>query len=233
MTPAASPRSISSWRNDEPLRRRLSAGPRPSSAIHLAAPLDLPHILARGDCTWPPKPDSARPIAQPQAAKAKCAKSSGAPPSGRRGRCLSWRRSSAAYYCALDKSTPLRAKAILLAALGYFVLPADTIPDIVLGLGFTDDIAVLTAAITAVRAHMTPAHRLAAKRALAGRLRRRLCAGNRRCKSQTVAAFLLFNAIKGQVCVSLLKPAPDGGGRSLLLVLFTGVHHLVTQIKSK
>ena len=72
----------------------------------------------------------------------------------------------AAYYCALDKNTPLRAKAILLAALGYFVLPADTIPDVVLGLGFTDDIAVLTAAITAVRAHITPAHRLAAKEAL-------------------------------------------------------------------
>jgi uncharacterized membrane protein YkvA (DUF1232 family) len=75
----------------------------------------------------------------------------------------------AAYYCALDRQTPFRAKAILLAALGYFILPADTIPDVVLGLGFTDDIAVLTAAITAVRAHMTPAHRLAAKRALAER----------------------------------------------------------------
>lgn len=73
----------------------------------------------------------------------------------------------AAYYCALDKNTPLRAKGILLAALGYFILPTDTIPDIVLGLGFTDDIAVLTAAITAVRAHMTPAHRQAAKEALA------------------------------------------------------------------
>ncbi|HEY4193204.1 MAG TPA: YkvA family protein [Mesorhizobium sp.] len=73
----------------------------------------------------------------------------------------------AAYYCALDKKTPLRAKAILLAALGYFVLPADAIPDIIFGLGFTDDIAVLTAAITAVRAHITPAHRLAAKEAIA------------------------------------------------------------------
>ena len=39
--------------------------------------------------------------------------------------------------------------------------------DILLGFGFTDDIAVLTAAITAVRAHMTPAHRQAAKEALA------------------------------------------------------------------
>ena len=56
----------------------------------------------------------------------------------------------------------------LLAALGYFVLPANSIPDIIVGLGFTDDVAVLTAAISAVRAHMTPAHRLAAKQALAG-----------------------------------------------------------------
>jgi len=72
----------------------------------------------------------------------------------------------AAYYCALDSKTPLRAKAILFAALGYFVLPADTIPDVILGLGFTDDIAVLTAALTAVRAHITPAHRLAAKESL-------------------------------------------------------------------
>lgn len=73
----------------------------------------------------------------------------------------------AAYYCALDRNTPLRAKAILLAALGYFILPADTIPDVIFGLGFTDDIAVLTAAITAVKAHITPAHRLAAKEAIA------------------------------------------------------------------
>lgn len=72
----------------------------------------------------------------------------------------------AAYYCALDSKTPLRAKAVLFAALGYFVLPADTIPDVIFGLGFTDDIAVLTAAITAVRAHITPAHRLAAKESL-------------------------------------------------------------------
>jgi uncharacterized membrane protein YkvA (DUF1232 family) len=73
----------------------------------------------------------------------------------------------AAYYCAMDKKTPLRAKGILLAALGYFVLPVDAIPDFVFGLGFTDDIAVLTAAITAVSAHITPAHRLAAREAMA------------------------------------------------------------------
>lgn len=72
----------------------------------------------------------------------------------------------AAYYCALDRETPLRVKGILLAALGYFVLPADTIPDIILGIGFTDDVAVLTAALAAVRAHIKPAHKLAAREAL-------------------------------------------------------------------
>ena len=75
----------------------------------------------------------------------------------------------AAYYCAMDRDTPLRAKGILLAALGNFVLPVDFIPDFIFGLGFTDDLAVLTAAITAVSAHITPAHRQAAKNALADR----------------------------------------------------------------
>jgi uncharacterized membrane protein YkvA (DUF1232 family) len=72
----------------------------------------------------------------------------------------------AGYYCALDSRTPVRVKGILLAALAYFVLPFDTIPDLLAGFGFTDDVAVLTAAIAAVRAHITPAHRLAARRAL-------------------------------------------------------------------
>ncbi len=63
-------------------------------------------------------------------------------------------------------SVPRFVTPILLAALGYFVLPADTIPDFVFGLGFTDDIAVLTAAITTVRTHIKPAHKIAAREAL-------------------------------------------------------------------
>jgi uncharacterized membrane protein YkvA (DUF1232 family) len=72
----------------------------------------------------------------------------------------------AAYYCALDTRTPTRVRGILLAALAYFVLPTDFIPDFIFGLGFTDDVAVLTAAITAIRSHITPAHRAAAREAL-------------------------------------------------------------------
>jgi uncharacterized membrane protein YkvA (DUF1232 family) len=65
----------------------------------------------------------------------------------------------AGYYCAFDRSTPLKVKGILLAALAYFILPFDVIPDFLLGLGFTDDLAVLVTAMGLVRKHITPQHR--------------------------------------------------------------------------
>ena len=73
----------------------------------------------------------------------------------------------AGYYCALDKDTSPRVKGILFAALGYFVLPVDAIPDVLVAVGFTDDVAVLTAALAAVRAHLRPEHLAAAREALA------------------------------------------------------------------
>lgn len=72
----------------------------------------------------------------------------------------------AAYYCAFDPQTPVRVKAILLAALAYFVLPADAIPDFIVGLGFSDDISVLIAAITVVQGNLTSTHRENAQRHL-------------------------------------------------------------------
>jgi uncharacterized membrane protein YkvA (DUF1232 family) len=39
---------------------------------------------------------------------------------------------------------------MLLAALAYFILPFDFIPDMIPGLGFTDDAAVLTAVFALV-----------------------------------------------------------------------------------
>ena len=72
----------------------------------------------------------------------------------------------AAYYCALDRQTPLRVKGILLAALAYFIMPFDAVPDIFLGLGFTDDMAVLFTAISMIRGHMKPEHRDKARQAL-------------------------------------------------------------------
>ena len=73
----------------------------------------------------------------------------------------------AAYYCALDPETPSRAKAVLLGARAYFVLPMDAVPDFLALVGFSDDIAVLTLAIATVRNNMTEAHRIAARKSLA------------------------------------------------------------------
>src|SRR5665648_754137 len=72
----------------------------------------------------------------------------------------------AAYYCALDPSTPMRVRGMLLAALAYFILPFDLIPDMIPGLGFTDDAAVLAAVFGLVSSHIAPTHRAAAARAL-------------------------------------------------------------------
>lgn len=77
----------------------------------------------------------------------------------------------AAYFCAFDPATPMRAKTILIGALAYFILPLDVVPDFVLGLGFTDDMAVLFSAISMVRAHMTEDHRARARDVIA-RIRR-------------------------------------------------------------
>jgi uncharacterized membrane protein YkvA (DUF1232 family) len=73
----------------------------------------------------------------------------------------------AAYYCALDPATPTSVRATLLGALAYFIMPFDIIPDFIAGLGFTDDVTVLLAAIGMVRAHITSVHREAARSALA------------------------------------------------------------------
>ncbi len=77
-----------------------------------------------------------------------------------------------AYYCAFDRDTPLKVKAALLAALAYFVLPIDFMPDVMPLLGFTDDAAVLATAIRMVAAHLRPEHRAAARRAIERELQR-------------------------------------------------------------
>ena len=75
---------------------------------------------------------------------------------------------AAAYFCALDSATPIRVRATLLAALAYFVLPVDAVPDMLVGIGFADDATVLMTALTLLGSHVKPVHREAAKRALAG-----------------------------------------------------------------
>ena len=80
------------------------------------------------------------------------------------------REAVAAYYCALDPATPSRVRAILLGALAYFIAPVDVLPDFVVGLGFTDDAAVLMLAWRSVAEHISDRHRTRAEAALAGRV---------------------------------------------------------------
>lgn len=72
----------------------------------------------------------------------------------------------AAFYCARDPETPTRVRGILLGALAYFILPADLIPDIITGFGFTDDATVLATAISIVGGHINASHRSKAKETL-------------------------------------------------------------------
>jgi uncharacterized membrane protein YkvA (DUF1232 family) len=68
------------------------------------------------------------------------------------------------WYCAKDEETPIAAKGMMFAALAYFVLPVDAIPDFIAGLGYTDDAAVFTALMAIVGRNLKPKHKLAAKR---------------------------------------------------------------------
>lgn len=63
------------------------------------------------------------------------------------------------WFCARDPATPRGAKAMMMAALAYFVLPTDAIPDILAVVGFTDDAAVFAALLALVGKNLKPKHR--------------------------------------------------------------------------
>lgn len=73
---------------------------------------------------------------------------------------------AAAYFCAVDPTTPAKVKATLFAALAYFVMPFDVVPDFLAGIGFTDDAAVLALAISMVARSIRPEHHARARAAL-------------------------------------------------------------------
>ncbi len=74
----------------------------------------------------------------------------------------------AMYYCMLDPETPLWAKSTIAAALVYFIVPFDAIPDVLGPIGFTDDAAVIATALATVERFVTDEHRGRAKKWLAG-----------------------------------------------------------------
>lgn len=67
------------------------------------------------------------------------------------------------YYSAQDSNTPMWAKTVIYGALGYFILPIDAIPDVTPVVGFSDDLATLTAALGTVAMHVKDEHVAQAK----------------------------------------------------------------------
>ncbi len=60
------------------------------------------------------------------------------------------------YYTLKSQKVNVRDKAIIIGALGYFILPVDLIPDFIPALGFTDDLAALMLAFKAITESITP-----------------------------------------------------------------------------
>ena len=70
------------------------------------------------------------------------------------------------FYMMKDPGTELKKKVIIGAALGYFILPADAIPDLTPLLGFTDDLGVLIYALSQISSTITDDIRRKAKQKL-------------------------------------------------------------------
>ena len=60
------------------------------------------------------------------------------------------------YYSTLDEELPMKDRLMVIAALGYFILPIDLIPDALPG-GFADDMAALVYVLKQVWNNLTPA----------------------------------------------------------------------------
>lgn len=54
------------------------------------------------------------------------------------------------YFTLQKPEVPVKAKTIIIGALGYFILPLDLIPDIAVGVGYTDDLGALGVALLQV-----------------------------------------------------------------------------------
>ena len=60
------------------------------------------------------------------------------------------------HYAVRNPATPAWARRVIYGALAYLVLPLDAIPDFLPGVGYTDDLSVIAAALAAVAYYITP-----------------------------------------------------------------------------
>ena len=75
-------------------------------------------------------------------------------------------QATAMYYALRDSKTPLKVKALIGAALAYFIMPFDLIPDWIVGIGFTDDLAVVMMVLRQLSGAITEEHYELARRRL-------------------------------------------------------------------
>ena len=61
-----------------------------------------------------------------------------------------------AFYAVQSDALSFKEKARLYGALGYFILPVDLIPDAILGMGYSDDLAALVYVLHTVSLNITP-----------------------------------------------------------------------------
>tara|TARA_B110000495_G_C22851206_1_gene496351 strand:- start:306 stop:803 length:498 start_codon:yes stop_codon:yes gene_type:complete len=69
------------------------------------------------------------------------------------------REAVALFFCSKDPNVPINKKIIAFAALAYFIIPIDAIPDAIPIAGFTDDAAMITGAISALESEISVSHR--------------------------------------------------------------------------
>ncbi|KPV39217.1 hypothetical protein AN478_13175 [Thiohalorhabdus denitrificans] len=70
------------------------------------------------------------------------------------------------YYTLDEPELPAWARSVIYGALGYFLAPWDAAPDFIPGVGYADDLGVLTAALATVAVHVTPEARRRAREQL-------------------------------------------------------------------
>lgn len=67
------------------------------------------------------------------------------------------------YNLMIDPDIPKNVKLIIASGLSYFILPFDSIPDFLVGIGFSDDLAVILGIIYMLTTHITDKHKQKAK----------------------------------------------------------------------
>jgi len=60
------------------------------------------------------------------------------------------------YFLLQAKDVPMKAKTLIVGALGYLILPTDIVPDFIPALGFTDDLTALMVALRTLNKYLTP-----------------------------------------------------------------------------